>query len=394
MTLLCPRAALSQPPCPPVLCLDGCPQETPAPACVVPEPLEFEGFGAITSGGAGGEICLVSTLADGGPGSLRACLTDRTIQGATYIPRTINFNVGGVITLQSDIRIITPFITVDGSTAPAPGITIRKINPEDGEVRVTTGSSSAGHDLIFTHLRFDGGWDGSTDISNVSSTLNLDGEDAPDGVYRIVLDHMTFVRATDSSPDMWGEVNDITIQRSLFFDNFHPMTISHSGGSQARHRISLHHNLFARNHERNPQIRGNVRDFEYVNNIVFNWTRMAGGYGIRIREVGGTYPTDLNFINNFFLSDTRPEWALVYGDSPGGAPYPGAIHVSGNVLPPENTDSYSTRATPVSIPNEARISTVPTSTLVDEVLPDVGTHYKTPEEDALLQQVDIAMRQN
>ena len=388
--------AVAAAPCPPVLCIDACEPPLPPPgSCSAPPAGALQGFGAVTTGGAGGEICTVTTLADSGTGSLRQCAVSRTAQSGGFVPRTVRFNVAGTIRLLTDLRIDTPFMTIDGSSAPSPGITIRKASPEDGEVRINTSATSAGHDLIITHLRFDGEWDGSQNTSNTSSTINLDGEDNPGGVYRIVLDHLTLVNASDSSPDMWGEVNDVTISWSLIYDSFHPMTISHSGGTMARHRISLHHNVFARNHERNPQIRGNVRDLDYVNNIVYDWTTFAGsGYGIRVRDVAGVFPTDMNFVNNFFLSNDRPEWALVYGDAPGDGNYPGGIYAAGNVFPASiSTTGLSTRTTPVPIPSAAAVTTSTAAELTDSVIDGVGMQYRDATESALLQQLKSAMQQ-
>src|SRR2546430_1952841 len=50
-----------------------------------------EGAGAITPGGRGGKVYEVTTLADGGPGSLREALAVRE-------PRTVVFRISGIIT--------------------------------------------------------------------------------------------------------------------------------------------------------------------------------------------------------------------------------------------------------------------------------------------------------
>ncbi|MGI9603219.1 MAG: hypothetical protein ACR2QE_15130, partial [Acidimicrobiales bacterium] len=76
------------------------------------------GFGALAEGGRGGDVAIVTSLADDGPGSLRDA-----IAGATA-PRTIVFAVGGTIDLQSPLRITASRLTVAGQTAPV-GITVR-----------------------------------------------------------------------------------------------------------------------------------------------------------------------------------------------------------------------------------------------------------------------------
>ena len=87
----------------------------------------IEGFGSISKGGAGGEVYRVTSLADSGPGSLRYGLANRSQK-----PLTILFDVGGTIVLKGDIVINQPFLTIDGTSAPSPGITIRQDTFNDG----------------------------------------------------------------------------------------------------------------------------------------------------------------------------------------------------------------------------------------------------------------------
>ena len=64
----------------------------------------------------------------------------------------------------------------------------------------------------------------------------------------------------------------------------------------------MHKNVFARNGERNPQIRADVADFDYRNNIVYDWGfGLRSGYGVRIRNDAGEPKVNGNFVNNYFL---------------------------------------------------------------------------------------------
>ena len=77
-----------------------------------------EGFGANTIGGRGGKIFEVTNLNDSGAGSLRACVEASG-------PRICVFRTGGLIVLQSALKIANPYITIAGQTAPGGGITLK-----------------------------------------------------------------------------------------------------------------------------------------------------------------------------------------------------------------------------------------------------------------------------
>src|SRR5690349_22119181 len=70
-----------------------------------------------TEGGDKGAVIHVTSLEDAGPGTLRAALAAKN-------PRRIVFDVGGDIFLKSPLSIASPFVTVAGETAPAPGVTL------------------------------------------------------------------------------------------------------------------------------------------------------------------------------------------------------------------------------------------------------------------------------
>jgi hypothetical protein len=366
----------------------------------------FEGYGNATPGGENGEIYRVTTLRDGGPGSLRDGVLERTSR-----PRKIVFDIGGTISLTKDLLVNQPYLTIDGSSAPSPGITITQ---DWFTWEFVVGGT---HDVVLRDLRFlglfvDGGQTGGN-----NAVVTIDGDRKPDlAVKRIVFDHLTVTRAGDAGPDIWGNAEDITIQWCLFFDSLHPTTVSGYADQihTVRQRISMHHNVYALNSERNPQLRADIRTFDYVNNIVYGWgsqkrSNPDSGYGVRVRNEPGE-PTiqGLSIVGNAFLEipNQRTAWGLVYGDIPGPdshegqrpEPTPpqgsvvsgtrmGRIWTSGNLLPAQNRDHYSTVSAPLPVAGSARITTWPVAELAQRVLPAVGVRYRSAREQAVLDEV-------
>lgn len=365
----------------------------------------YEGYGHAALGGAGGDTYHVTTLADGGPGSLRDGALNRTG------PRTIVFDVGGTITITNLFKVNSPYLTIDGGTAPAPGITLTKV--VDTNEFVISGT----HDIILRHLRFQGLYLRGEDPGDQNTAfMAMDGDWDPDYyVHDIVIDHVTILNATDAGLDIWGEVSDVTVSWCLIANCFHPSTVSYIPPAgqpyQKRRRISMHHNVWARNDERNPQLRADVADFDYVNNIVYDWGYWEWrGYGVRIRNEPGEPQVHANIINNYFRSgEWDPTSGLVYGEQDGPdvtdggplTPVPqgtvitnsamGTLWVAGNILPAGNMDHYSTIPAPHPVPTNAQVTTYRAYELKDRVVPDVGMKYRSAEEQALLSEMLSAL---
>jgi len=248
---------------------------------------------------------------------------------------------------------------------------------------------------------------------NNTDLIGIDGDSGPDHyAHNIVIDHLTILKATDSGMDIWGEVSDVTVSWCLIANSFHPSTVSfYPAPFQKRRRISMHHNVWARNDERNPQLRADVADFDYVNNVVYDWGYWTGyGYGIRIKNEPGEPQVNANIVNNYFKPvHGDPTAGLLYGlvDGPDvndGAPATlgpqgtvitnttlGTLWVAGNIFPVGNLDVYSTIPAPHPVPTNAQVTTYSAYELKDRVVPNAGVKYRTADEQALFSEIAAAL---
>lgn len=217
-----------------------------------------EGFGVNTPAGRSGKIYKVVTTASSGPGSLAECLK---AEGA----RVCIFEKAGTITLEEDIIIKKPFITVAGQTAPPPGITIKGAG-----LRIAT------HDVLIQHLRIRHG-EALLGNGRSGDCLGIFGiSHKSRNTSNIVIDHCSFSWAVDENMSLWSEgVHDVTISNCIIsqglYDSVHPSGKHSCGmliGGNVKN-ITLYSNLFAHNHNRNPTISGNTSTV-LINNIVYN----------------------------------------------------------------------------------------------------------------------------
>lgn len=236
-----------------------------------------EGGGQFTPGGRGGKIYVVTSLEDSGPGTFReAC----EAVGA----RIIVFNVSGIIQLKNRISMRAPYVTIAGQTAPGDGICIA------GEtLEVDT------HDVIIRHMRFRRG---ATDVTRRDDALggNVIGN--------VIVDHCSASWGLDENISMYRhqfQANEkskleklptcnITIQNTISSEGLD--TYNHAFGSTIGGLNSTFmRNLWADNISRNCSI-GMYGDFNFVNNVVFNWWNRSLD--------GGDYRSMFNIINNYF----------------------------------------------------------------------------------------------
>lgn len=267
-----------------------------------------EGAGKYAIGGRGGDVYHVTNLNDSGEGSLRY-----GIENATG-PRTIVFDVSGVIQLQSRLVCNKPNITIAGQTAPGIGIMLRDYdfgaNSDDGITR-------------FMRFRYGHGddWNGTSANQN---TGNAGGLSANYGI----MDHCLLGWGSDETFSSRGAKN-ITFQHSLigeslnqnghknYWDDNH--SVQHGfaatvGGDVA----SLHHNLLAHNEGRNWSLGGGLDGTNHFagrmniyNNVVYNWGgRATDGGAHQVNFVGNYYKKGPSTTQNMiFIANHEDNYA-------------------------------------------------------------------------------------
>jgi hypothetical protein len=297
----------------------------------------YEGFGATTRGGAGGPVVRVTNLQDSGPGSLREALARGD--------RTIVFDVGGEILLERRLEVNGPYVTIDGSTAPPPGITLRNHG------LVIYGHRSA-HDVIVTGLRIrDAAGDGITIAYGASS---------------VVIDHVSIQGSADGNLDITMDSRDVTVSWSILAEpaaSQKNMLIKYDAA-----RVTLHHNLFTTSRQRNPQARvddagtrATETTLDMRNNLVWDW---AGGYGTLV-----WYGPRANIVDNFYASPggSRAEQAAAILVRDGGRAYV-AGNVSGDRLGVD-INTVGTETSPFPAP---RVTTQPACSAAQAIVHEAG----------------------
>ena len=212
-----------------------------------------EGFGGSVTGGVGGETRWVTSLGDGGAGSLREALE---APGAAWV----RFGVSGRIVLGRPIGV-TSDKTVDGRGA---AVTISG----DG-LRIAEASN-----VVVTGLVFAGGRGDTTDAISVR-----------EGAAGVWIDHCEFSDYDDGLVDITRGATDVTVSWSRFTDQDKVMLINAEGRPE-RARVTVHHNVFDGTNQRHPRVVGNVEVHAY-NNLVRHWTgygMQAAGGGVLVSE--------------------------------------------------------------------------------------------------------------
>lgn len=262
-----------------------------------------EGYGRFAIGGRDGSVYHVTSLEDNPenpqPGSLRYGITK--VKG----PRTIVFDVAGIIDLKDRLVCSDPFITVAGQTAPGKGILLRE-HP--------FGFGSEG---IFRFIRLRLG----KYLDKNGKTITLDGLGAA-GCDNTIIDHCSVGWTIDEAFSSRNGKN-ISFQHNLISEALNQA--GHQNYVNAKHGYaatiggnvgSFHHNLLANNEGRNWSMGGGLDGAGYYagrldlfNNVVYNWgNRACDGGAHEVNFVGNYYKmgpaTSMKYILNAQLEGT------------------------------------------------------------------------------------------
>ena len=245
-----------------------------------------EGFGRYVTGGRGGNVYHVTSLADdGSEGTLRWALGK---SGA----KTIVFDVSGTIHLQSALNISIGNVTIAGQTAPGDGICVA-----DYPVAIKA------NNVIVRYMRFR--------LGNNNVLINgADGWDAFGGFDQQdwMIDHCSVSWSIDECLSVLGNKNT-TVQWCLVAQSLvnsgHSKGAHGYGGNWGGSGASFHHNLIAHHGSRTPRLgpRPTTQLDERMdmrNNVIYNFggNGCYGGEGMKVNIVNNYYkpgpgtPTD------------------------------------------------------------------------------------------------------
>lgn len=287
-----------------------------------PRQLAFEGaegYGRYAQGGRGGVVYHVTSLSNENvPGTLYYGLKN-TEMG----PRTIVFDVSGIIDFGFEAIFIQPYVTLAGQTAPGKGICIKGSN------------INIGSDNICRHMRFKHGY------GDTGNAMGLSGSN------HTIVDHTTAAWGTDETVSGRGAKN-VSFQYSMIAEalgiadhkNYGEGT-NHGYAATIDGKVgSWHHNLLLNCAGRNWSMGGGmdgenrpIGQLDLFNNVVYNWySRTTDGNA-----------HEVNFVGNYYKMgpDTRHK-VLITQDFEGAINPEGTnkAYVSGNIR--ENKDGSIT----------------------------------------------------
>ena len=256
-----------------------------------------KGFGKYTSGGRGGRVVYVTTLADDADGATEGSLRWAVKQFPNE-PLTVCFAVTGEIRLVKDLRINRKNYTIAGQTAPGVGIVIT-------HNKVNCGGSE---NFIIRNIRFRIG------RNNTSGEIITQNAFGAENCSHYIIDHCEFGWSTEENMNTYDS-HFITVQYCIVHEGLnssgHPKGARGYGCQWGGSPASYHHNLLVNNNKRSCRFNGaQSNDYvvylDYINNVVYNFEGGSNGcYGgentAKIDAFNGLNSAhECNFVSNYY----------------------------------------------------------------------------------------------
>lgn len=282
-----------------------------------------EGFGKNTTGGRGGTVYHVTTLADSGPGSFREAYEakgDRIIvfdiAGDIY-PTGIQYILNG--TSKGDGNL-----TIAGQTAPSPGITIRTDNISSSAYGAVLDINQSNVIIRYLTVRDVQKFQGNPNWENTKLDCIHAVGDGGITLSNIIIDHCSMSHGGDEIFSL-QDINNFTLQKCMIA---YP---TDSGATLVGNRVynsSFYQNMYTHSFYRNPLVGygQNNETTEWINNIIFGFT--VGGtdivYGNVIDVLGHVYKM---WGNNTF-GGRAINWSANAINNPNGVATDGGFYVA------------------------------------------------------------------
>ena len=290
----------------------------PLPSAVAQAPPSFngaEGFGGTFTGAApaGGwfsnstvyHVTTNQDLEDSSgkplPGTLRYAFYTPSSGGLKQNASNVIvvFDVGGVFQLTNgslDIKQVNN-IYVAGQTAPSPVI----VYGDTTQITHSNDVTKSNSNVILRYMTFRKGAGDGSDALDFAG-----GGDAASGALatNMIVDHVSTSWSEDEDLSLDNANTNVTVQNSIIADS---LTTGHAYGSLIRARtnsnVSYVDNLYANNKSRNPRpgsYNGQTMNFDFRNNVVYNWSDRAG-------YTGGASEADvenvnMNYVGNYLIA--------------------------------------------------------------------------------------------
>lgn len=324
-----------------------------------------EGFGKFASGGRGGRVVYVTTLADDANGDTEGSLRWAVRQYPDE-PLTVCFAVTGEIRLVKDLRINRQNYTLAGQTAPGMGVVIT-------HNKVNCGGS---RNFIIRNIRFR---IGRNDVNGNIITQNAFGAE---NCENYIIDHCEFGWSTEENMNTYDS-HFITVQYCIVHEGLnnsgHPKGARGYGCQWGGSPATYHHNLLVNNNKRSCRFNGaQSNDYvvylDYINNVNYNFEGGSNGcYGgentakLAEGEYNGLNSAhECNFVNNYYKAGpntTNTKLFVSVEKARSGATSwgPSKWYFSGNIfdgVPSATEDNWSAVNVKSYTKEESRVDTL------------------------------------